>query len=280
MKTALRNLTTSGGRSSWEVVYTQSGLIKSAQVAAHTEEEVANRVAGFNTAERQIILVLHLRKGFLKSKSHAVIHEKHRVPSLSLRHNLNVFLRNSYSNGDAIAKELEKMLQEEEREEKLRSFHIEERPQDLWFVLKEIKTNVQSKPVLVAFVSAGRSWEDQRKFYVAPLVDYESQLMLLQVEYDPQSPNKLALQEIFTRFKIRRVPCWIMATPVKRQGKPGIQITRFENFRDAYFSQQAEEGRSGMDSGKADDVEEAFTSYVLWGIKQTSGALSATQISI
>jgi len=267
-----------GAKYEWDLVYSEKGKIKSVHVKGADSGVLASSTQGFNRPDRQLLLVVRLNKGFFKSKFTAEVEELYPMKSLASRHNLHVFLRNSYANGEELSKEVEGLQHAEDRAERMRSYRIEERPHDLWFLLKEIKNSVASKPVLLAFSSVNRTWEQQRDFYVSALVDYDQQIMAMEVEYDNQSPDKLAMQDIFVRFNVRRVPAWIMATPVSRGGKLGIQITRFENYRDAYFSRQQDQGRAAMDPQRKEDVEEAFHSFLLWGVKQVAAVKPSEQI--
>ncbi len=280
MLKTLQRLTAPNARFEWDVIYQEKGRIHSAFIRGNEASVLQQRLDAFITAERQLLVVLALSKGFLKRKYAGSIVEHRPIRSLSWRHNLNVFLRNSYNNGEELCKELERLLQEGDREERLRTFSIKERPEELWFVLKAIKEAVTTTPVLLTFSSAERSWEEQREFYVEPLVEYEQQLHCLEIVYHPDSPSKTALQDIFIRFNVRRVPTWIMATPVKRGGKSSVQITRFDRFRDAYFARQESEGRPPMRADKQEDVAEAFTGFILWGLGQTAAVKANESISL
>lgn len=278
MKT-LRNITSLGARYEWDAIYAEKGKVKSLHVKGDDAGVIDARLQGFNKADRQLLLVVRLQKGFLKSKYSGQVHQLSPIKSLSWRHNLHVFLRNSYANGEELSKEVEDMHHAEDRVERMRTYRIEDRPLDLYYVIKEIKNNVTMKPIVLSFSSANRTWEQQRDFFVSVLVDYEQQIQVMEVEYDNYSPNKLAVQDIFLRFKVRRVPAWVMATPVKRENKAGIQVTRFDVFRDAYFDRQQSQGRPPMSAQKQTDVEEAFNSFILWGLKQVASMKSNETIS-
>lgn len=274
------NITSMGAKYEWDLVYSEKGKIRSQHVKGNDPSVLAGHTQGFNKPERQLLVVVRLNKGFFKSKYSGEVHELAPLKSLAARHNLHVFLRNSYNNGEELSKEVERLQHAEDRAERMRTYRIDERPDDLWFLLKAIKENVAAKPVVMAFSSANRNWEQQRDFYVSALVDYEQQVLAVEVEYDNQSPQKLAVQDIFIRFRVRRVPAWLMATPSQRGGKLGIQITRFEVYRDAYFARQQEQGRPPMSSQKKEDVEEAFQSYLLWGLKQVAAVKPGEKIEI
>lgn len=276
----LHNITTPGSRFQWDIIFMEKGTIKSAYVQGADAEVLAARLQEASILGRQLLLVVRLRKGFFRRKYSAEIVQHNPIKSLSWRHNLNVFLRNSYANGDALSDQLDALQEQEDREERIRTYKIADHPQDLKTMLHAIKANYTVKPVLVAFSSVNRNWEQQREWFVGPLVDYDRQLHVLEVVYDNQDENKQVVQDIFIRFNVRHVPVWIMSTPTKRGDKVSVQVTRFDKFRDAYFARQEAQSGRMMEAGNPQDVQEAFTSYVLWGLKQLQKVTVSENISL
>lgn len=279
----MRTLTALGAKkpkARWDVIYLEKGKILSRHIDSDDDTALAGKLAAFFKEGRHLLLVLRLRKGFFRSKYTATMEKVGNIKNLSWRHNLHVLLRNTYANGEEICTIFDKTLRDTDREERIRTYRIAMQLDDAWFLLKEIRDNVPLKPVLILFTSAGITWERIRDAYVTPLVDHEELIKALEVHYDPDNPNKVAVQDILLRFNVRRVPTWLMATPSRMKVKGGVQVTRFENFRDAYFAKQADKGRKDMNASNTDHVEEAFSAFLRWGIKQVQSSKSRQEVNI
>jgi hypothetical protein len=279
----MRTLTALGTKkpkAKWDVIYLEKGKILSKHIDSDDENVLAGKLAAFFKEGRHLLLVLRLRKGFLRSKYTATIEKIGHIKNLSWRHNLHVLLRNTYANGEDICEKFDKTLHDTDREERIRTYRIATQFDDAWFLLKEIRENVQLKPVLILFTSAGMTWDHIRDAYVTPLVDHEEQIKALEVHYDPKKPNKVSVQDILLRFNVRRVPTWLLATPSRGRTKGGVRVTRFENFRDAYFARQVDKGRKDMGASNPEHMEEAFSSFLLWGIRQVQSSRSRQEVNI
>lgn len=279
----MRTLTALGAKkpkARWDVIYLEKGKILSRHIDSDDDTALAGKLAAFFKEGRHLLLVLRLRKGFFRSKYTATMEKVGNIKNLSWRHNLHVLLRNTYANGEEICTIFDKTLRDTDREERIRTYRIAMQLDDAWFLLKEIRDNVPLKPVLILFTSAGITWERIRDAYVTPLVDHEELIKALEVHYDPDNPNKVAVQDILLRFNVRRVPTWLMATPSRMKVKGGVQVTRFENFRDAYFAKQVDKGRKDMNASNTDHVEEAFSAFLRWGIKQVQSSKSRQEVNI
>ncbi len=279
----MRTLTALGSKkpkARWDVIYLEKGKILSRHIDTDDENVLAGKLAAFFKEGRHLLLVLRLRKGFLRSKYTATMEKVGNIKNLSWRHNLHVLLRNTYANGEEICAIFDKTLHDTDREERIRTYRIATQLDDAWFLLKEIRDNVQLKPVFILFTSAGITWERIRDAYVTPLVDHEEQIKALEVHYDPEKPNKITVQDILLRFNVRRVPTWLLTTPNLGKVKGGVQVTRFENFRDAYFAKQADKGRKDMNACNTEHVEEAFSAFLRWGLKQVQSSKSRQEVNI
>ncbi len=276
----LTALTSKKPKVKWDVIYLEKGKILSRHVDSDNEDVLEGKLESFFKEGRHLLLVLRLRKGFFKSKYTATIVKMGHIKNLSWRHNLHVLLRNTYANGEEICAAFDKNLRDTDREERIRTYRITSQLDDAWFVLKEIKNNIQLKPVLLLFSSAGITWDHIRHMYVTPLVDFDEQFKVIEIHYDQENPNKVSVQDIFLRFNVRRVPTWLLATPSRTKLKGGVQITRFENFRDVFFSKQLEKGRKDMSVENPQHVEEAFTNFLRWGVKQSQSFKSRQEVTI
>ena len=276
----IRKLTGNLPKIDWDVIYQDNGKITLKRIGTNDENALDSKLSIFFQKKAHLLLVLKLRKKFLKKKPSAEIYRHGSIKNLSIRHNVHVLLRNSYANGETVAKDFDRTLKDADREEKIRTYRIADQHTDSWFVLKDIKGNVSAQPVLILFTSTTKNWDMIRESYVLPLVDFEGQIKVAEVHYDNQSQTKLGVQEAFTRFKVRRVPTWLMATPRKEKGHDGVRITRFETFRESYFAKQAQHGRNGMSLATMGDVREAFTAFIVWGLKQVQNYKPSAKVDL
>lgn len=255
---------------SWEIVYTQKGQVKNIPVAEAGAGVVDHELAKLPDSAK-LLLVLELKYSLLRRKRKGRIHKYTPEHSLSEKHNLFVYLRTNYANGEQIVGEIEQLHSDAVRSEKIRRYGFDQSVDCRWALAKEIKSHLAARPILFAFTAYGSTlWKAQRHFYIPVLVDYENSIQAYELCYDKGHEGHEEIKGLFYRFQVKRVPTWLMLTPERKGGKLHVKISRFEQFRDRYFL--AQQSRQQREMKKADemDVREAFERFVLWGVARVN----------
>ncbi len=259
-----------GDSGSWEVLYTWKGQVKNLVIADASIAAVQHDVEKMHQGAK-VLLILERRHALLRRKCKGRIHEYMPQHSLSEKHNLFVFLRNTYANGDAIVQEIEQLHQDAVRADKIERYSYDQGIDCRWALEKTIKDHLAARPILLVFTAYGSNlWKARRHFYVPVLVDYENSIQSYEICYDKEQQQHQEIKALFYMFQVRSGPVWLMLTPERKGGKLSVKISRFEQFRDRYFLKQESKQQREMSTEEESDVREAFERFVLWGITRVN----------
>lgn len=256
----------------WDVIYSTGKAIKNQHFPRMSAKRLQGRIDHISRDARVLLVTLVKRKFFSK-KTTARVYAHYPTTSLSVRHNLLVYITGLYTNGEDIRLELESAFRDAEREERIRTFRVEQQIHNVAELKKELKGHLPRSPVLLLFnLYNSKIWEAQKSFYAASVVDHEHEVGVFEVCYDPESDLADSVKEVFATFQVGATPTWVLVTPVLADGKKSTRISRFEPFREKYFLRQISRGRANMSPKDGEHVAEAFEAFVLWGLNLTEKA--------
>ncbi len=256
----------------WCVVHSTGGKLEAKYFFDLVPEELPERVARV-LPKAKVLATLLIRRRLLRRRYTGALHEVSPIRSLRDRHNLAVFLETYFENGSRLKVEIEGLFDEEERAERIRSYRVPLRVEFFEQLISEIKSDFQIRPVLVVFNAEGNHrWEVEKTAYAETLVDYERSLKVIEVLYDRENEHVDELKKIFTTFKVRAVPTWILVIPLREGGKIRFGINRFEMYRERYFLKQLADSQREMSARNPEHIREAFEGFVLWGMDRIQKA--------
>ncbi len=259
-----------GDSGSWEVLYALKGQVKNLVIIDASLASVQQELEKLHQGAK-VLLILERRQKLLRRKFKGLIHEYTAQHSLSEKHNLFVFLRNTYTNGDALVQEIEKLHQDAVRADKIERYSYDQGIDSRWALEKAIKDHLGARPILLVFTAYGSTlWKARRQYYVPVLVDYENSIQPYEICYDKEHHAHGEIRSLFYMFQVRSGPVWMMLTPDCKGGKRKVRITRFEQFRDQYFLKLESKKKRVLNKDDENDVREAFERFVLWGITRVN----------
>ncbi len=255
---------------SWEILYIQKGQVKNLLITEASYGSVEHEIAGL-PGTAKVLLTLELRFSLIRRRRKGRIHTYEAKHSLSEKHNLFVYLRTHYANGERLVEELEQMHSDAVRAEKIRTYGFDQSIDCRWALGNEIKNHLAARPMLLAFTVYGSAlWKAQRDFYIPVLVDYENVVQVYEICYDKEREGHESIRKLFYMFRVKSAPSWLLLTPERAQGKLTIKISRFEQFRERYFLAQHSKKHREMKKDDELDVREAFERFALWGIARAN----------
>lgn len=255
---------------SWEILYIHNGQVRNQPISGDSSAFVEQELKKLPGAVR-VVLVLQISHSLFRRKPKGRVHSYTPQHSLSERHNLFVFLRTHYANGEEIVQEVERAQQDAVRTNKIERYSYNRSIDSRWALEKVIKDHLVARPILLVFtVQGSKLWKTQRAVFVPVLVDYENSIQAYELCYDKEQDGHREIKWLFYHFRVKRIPSWLLLTPERRKGKIAVTISRFEQFRERYFTQQASQQQREMDKDEKNDVSEAFERFVLWGISRVN----------